>query len=241
MKCPTCGNDNPKDGQFCTGCGASLSVSTASSTEVESAELPMTEDRRQLGPDEHFCSSCGEIIKKLAEICPKCGVRIKEPPAATSEKKKSSKFKIGWKTIIGAIAVIVIIGVVASSGGQDSSGAVKTSSGSNLGERLGHHNNNLFYLPSVTKQEAQKLLDYLVKQEFFDSETETDAQLRKDGGVYELRMSLKEGIDPNDTDVKEMLSLLTCSLEVEVFSNSTVHWLAVGDSFDDIKKRYMCP
>ena len=24
MKCPTCGNDNPKDGQFCTGCGASI-------------------------------------------------------------------------------------------------------------------------------------------------------------------------------------------------------------------------
>jgi TM2 domain-containing membrane protein YozV len=32
---------------------------------------------RQKGPDEMFCSSCGEIIKKEAEICPKCGVRLK--------------------------------------------------------------------------------------------------------------------------------------------------------------------
>lgn len=27
------------------------------------------------GPDEQYCSSCGEIIKKEAEICPHCGVR----------------------------------------------------------------------------------------------------------------------------------------------------------------------
>jgi len=30
---------------------------------------------REKGIDEMFCSSCGEIIKKEAEICPKCGVR----------------------------------------------------------------------------------------------------------------------------------------------------------------------
>jgi len=27
------------------------------------------------GADEMFCSSCGAVIKKEAEICPKCGVR----------------------------------------------------------------------------------------------------------------------------------------------------------------------
>ena len=36
----------------------------------------MSEDRvKQL--DEVFCSSCGKIIKKEAEICPLCGVRQK--------------------------------------------------------------------------------------------------------------------------------------------------------------------
>ncbi|SEH36672.1 zinc-ribbon domain-containing protein [Halopenitus malekzadehii] len=29
----------------------------------------------QPGPNEQFCSSCGTIIKKQAEICPECGVR----------------------------------------------------------------------------------------------------------------------------------------------------------------------
>ena len=28
--------------------------------------------------DESFCRSCGEIIKSLAEVCPKCGVRQRE-------------------------------------------------------------------------------------------------------------------------------------------------------------------
>ena len=29
------------------------------------------------GSDESFCTSCGEVIKTMAEICPKCGVRQK--------------------------------------------------------------------------------------------------------------------------------------------------------------------
>ncbi|NTU57371.1 MAG: TM2 domain-containing protein [Chlorobiaceae bacterium] len=32
------------------------------------------------GPDEKFCTECGEIIRAKAEICPKCGVRQTPPP-----------------------------------------------------------------------------------------------------------------------------------------------------------------
>jgi TM2 domain-containing membrane protein YozV len=35
----------------------------------------------KIEPDEKFCSSCGAIIKKEAEICPKCGVRQASVPA----------------------------------------------------------------------------------------------------------------------------------------------------------------
>ncbi|EKO16614.1 TM2 domain-containing protein [Leptospira kirschneri] len=34
-------------------------------------------DNISKGIDEVFCSSCGSVIKKAAEICPKCGVRQK--------------------------------------------------------------------------------------------------------------------------------------------------------------------
>ncbi|MDR2481707.1 MAG: TM2 domain-containing protein [Spirochaetaceae bacterium] len=39
---------------------------------------------REKAPDEAFCSSCGSIIKKEAEICPKCGVRQKAAPASAN-------------------------------------------------------------------------------------------------------------------------------------------------------------
>lgn len=34
--------------------------------------------KKQKGHDEVYCRSCGTIIKKEAEICPKCGVRQKD-------------------------------------------------------------------------------------------------------------------------------------------------------------------
>lgn len=33
------------------------------------------------GPDEVFCTECGEVIKERAEVCPECGVR--QEPAET--------------------------------------------------------------------------------------------------------------------------------------------------------------
>ena len=45
--------------------------------------------RRQKGSDEHFCRSCGEVIKIEAEICPKCGVRQEPEEIPRSKGKKS--------------------------------------------------------------------------------------------------------------------------------------------------------
>lgn len=33
-----------------------------------------------------FCQHCGKKINKKAEICPKCGVRVKKPPIYTPKK-----------------------------------------------------------------------------------------------------------------------------------------------------------
>ncbi len=45
---------------------------------------------RQPQPDEHYCSSCGEIIKKEAEICPECGVRQKPAPSASDKDRTTA-------------------------------------------------------------------------------------------------------------------------------------------------------
>jgi len=42
--------------------------------------LDQENDMPEKGPDENFCRSCGEVVKKEAEICPKCGVRQREAP-----------------------------------------------------------------------------------------------------------------------------------------------------------------
>lgn len=47
-------------------------------------------DQKKKGADEIFCASCGEIIKKEAEICPNCGVRNNQASKATGGKPASS-------------------------------------------------------------------------------------------------------------------------------------------------------
>lgn len=44
---------------------------------------------RQKGPDEVFCRSCGEPIKRAAELCPNCGVRNHAAASATSHGSTS--------------------------------------------------------------------------------------------------------------------------------------------------------
>jgi len=39
----------------------------------------LAEETIKPGPDEKYCSECGAIIKKAAEICPKCGIRVIGP------------------------------------------------------------------------------------------------------------------------------------------------------------------
>jgi len=48
-----------------------------------------SEERRDPGADEQFCTSCGEIIKKEAEICPECGVR-QQPVQGDSENDRTT-------------------------------------------------------------------------------------------------------------------------------------------------------
>ena len=58
--------------------------------EVEDAAAAVDEtpadEKPQKGPDEVFCTSCGEPIKKQAEVCPHCGVRQEQDAGSVSEK-----------------------------------------------------------------------------------------------------------------------------------------------------------
>lgn len=49
-----------------------------SSTDEDGSSTDEDGRAREVGPDEVYCTSCGEVIKEAAEICPECGVRQKE-------------------------------------------------------------------------------------------------------------------------------------------------------------------
>lgn len=72
-----------------------------------------------------FCSNCGNEIDEKAEICPKCGVRVKSIPITTSisiEKKSSGIAAIAsflfpglgqvYNGEIGKGIMFVIIGII---------------------------------------------------------------------------------------------------------------------------------
>ena len=46
----------------------------------------MNEQIAEKKADENYCVSCGKILSKEAEICPKCGVRQKRPKTGTKNK-----------------------------------------------------------------------------------------------------------------------------------------------------------
>lgn len=58
-----------------------------------------TEDKTP-GPNEEFCSSCGEIVKKAAEICTECGVRLDGVDSQSPESNKD-------RTTAGILAILL--------------------------------------------------------------------------------------------------------------------------------------
>jgi hypothetical protein len=64
------------------------------------AESKKVDKSPNLTSDEKYCSSCGEVIKKEAEICPKCGVRQMSAPSASVTNVKS-------KTVAGLLALFL--------------------------------------------------------------------------------------------------------------------------------------
>jgi TM2 domain-containing membrane protein YozV len=60
------------------------------------------------GPDEMFCWSCGTIIKRAAEICVHCGVRVNRSTAQPTSVEYSEKSRVAagiLGIILGGIGV----------------------------------------------------------------------------------------------------------------------------------------
>lgn len=65
--------------------------STGGGDGSDQTDEPTTTDGSP-SPQQKYCTSCGEIIKQKAEICPECGVRQPSPAGAggTSNKDRTT-------------------------------------------------------------------------------------------------------------------------------------------------------
>lgn len=94
MFCMKCGKEVSDGAVFCQFCGQKTGSPQNESPVVITAEkqvnlitpvnnLPaLTGIKRQPTSDEVYCRSCGNIIRKEAEVCPKCGVNRTKPIAS---------------------------------------------------------------------------------------------------------------------------------------------------------------
>lgn len=75
---------------------------------------------RSKGQDEKFCRSCGGIIKKKAEICPKCGVRPDFSGKENEYQESAGNSEILTKSNIvagaGVIFLLAAFGALTSGG-----------------------------------------------------------------------------------------------------------------------------
>ena len=92
---------------------------TASDESSAATSAPMSQ---RLNVDEAFCSSCGEIIKKEAEICPHCGVRHQSAVAARINQSTPAA---GEKNAgLAALASLIIPGAGQVYNGQIAKGLI---------------------------------------------------------------------------------------------------------------------
>jgi hypothetical protein len=82
----------------------------------------MTEERGPLASDQMYCRSCGAAIKKNAELCVHCGVRVRRFDTVKAEGEPTVKPVIGGILGIVAGAVPLIGGIVTLSIGIAASG-----------------------------------------------------------------------------------------------------------------------
>jgi len=59
------------------------------------------EQKQTPGEDEMYCRSCGSVIKKEAELCVKCGVRIRGDYTAQPGRRGS-----GWLMAGGVLGIV---------------------------------------------------------------------------------------------------------------------------------------
>ena len=94
------GGSEPHDGDAGPGNPASEAVGTAGSTaSTDGTDGAGRDASPTAGADERYCTACGAVVKKQAELCPECGVRQSNAAASGSKDRTSAALLaifLGW-------------------------------------------------------------------------------------------------------------------------------------------------
>ncbi|HRS54631.1 MAG TPA: hypothetical protein P5250_07985, partial [Bacteroidales bacterium] len=89
-----------------------------------------------------------------------------------------------------------------------------------FGEKLNINGGTLYYKSPVTKEEAQKLGEYLEETDFFDGTPKT-LQLNKKDSIWILKIVVKKGTE-NDPEYTDIASQFSRELSYNVFDKKQV-------------------
>ena len=110
------------------------------------------------------------------------------------------------------LAIIAAIPIFPGCSGSDGSGG--------HGTELIFNGGQLYYTSAVTKEQAEKLGNYLVKEEFFDGNPKT-VQLNRTGNTFEVRMVVKKGVE-QDQEFIDLCKLMCIEISQNVFDSAQV-------------------
>ena len=107
--CANCGTKIEEGIKFCQGCGKAVSGVSNESVAAVVQQQPAALQPRPMA-DEMYCFSCGSIIKKIAEICPKCGVKQNANSQNVLTEKKNNIVFLVFELLFIVVGIPMYIG-----------------------------------------------------------------------------------------------------------------------------------
>ena len=93
-----------------------------------------------------------------------------------------------------------------------------TSCTGSYGKKLEFNKGELYYTSNVTEEEAKKLGNFLVKEEFFNGDKKS-VQLDKANGTYEFRMVTQKGKE-NDPQMADLAKAFAQQMSKDLFGGA---------------------
>ncbi len=115
-------------------------------------------------------------------------------------------------------------------------------------EQLSYRDNAVIYLSPVTQEQAQKVVDLYVKNNYFTDESKVTIQLRQESGAYEIRAGAKINTSDEQADFTfrsfddQSFMELACFQNKYALPNKNLTYVITEDNdFDKVLQRYASP